>query len=170
MPQSASVDWDFPTTVQDVVMMGTYGQLGWLRRAGSDQRRQVADALEQTGIADLGDRQIGQLSGGQRQRVFLARALVQAPDVYFMDEPFQGVDAKSQRAIVSVLHSLRQQGRTVIIVHHDLATVPDYCDHVTLLNRRVVASGPIGRAFTKQTVRTTYEVTAGDDAFLEFLP
>ena len=167
MPQSTSVDWDFPTTVLDVVTMGTYGSLGWLRRPGRAERARARGALEQTGIPDLAGRQIGELSGGQRQRVFLARTLVQSPDLYFMDEPFQGIDAKSQQAIVGVLHSLREQGKTVVMVHHDLATVRDYCDHVTLLNRRVVASGPADQAFTRETIRTAYEVTALDDAFVE---
>ncbi|MDR7165745.1 manganese/zinc/iron transport system ATP- binding protein [Pseudarthrobacter oxydans] len=168
MPQSTSVDWDFPTTVLDVVTMGTYGSLGWIRRPGKRELARAVAALEQTGIPDLASRQIGELSGGQRQRVFLARTLVQAPDLYFMDEPFQGIDAKSQQAIVSVLHTLREEGKTVVIVHHDLATVRDYCDHVTLLNRRVVASGPADESFTRENIRTAYEVTAGDDAFLEF--
>lgn len=168
MPQSTSVDWDFPTTVQDVVTMGTYGSLGWIRRPGRSERARAQAALEQTGIPELASRQIGELSGGQRQRVFLARTLVQAPDLYFMDEPFQGIDAKSQQAIVAVLHDLREQGKTVVIVHHDLATVRDYCDHVTLLNRRIVASGSAERSFTKENIRTTYDVTAGDDSFLQF--
>lgn len=168
MPQSMSVDWDFPTTVLDVVTMGTYGSLGWLRRPGKAERARAMAALEQTGIPELAARQIGELSGGQRQRVFLARTLAQEPDLYFMDEPFQGIDAKSQQAIVNVLHSLRARGKTVVIVHHDLATVRDYCDHVTLLNRRIVASGAAARAFTKDNIRTAYDVTAEDDAFLEF--
>lgn len=169
MPQSTSVDWDFPTTVLDVVTMGTYGNLGWLRRPGKAERRRAEAALEQTGIPELARRQIGELSGGQRQRVFLARALVQAPELYFMDEPFQGIDAKSQQAIVDVLHSLREQGRTVVIVHHDLATVRDYCDHVTLLNGRIIASGPAEESFTAANIRTTYDVAAGDEMFLEFI-
>lgn len=168
MPQSTTVDWDFPTTVLDVVTMGTYGALGWIRRAGKAERFRAMAALEQTGIPELAARQIGELSGGQRQRVFLARTLVQAPDLYFMDEPFQGIDAKSQKAIVTVMHELREQGRTVVIVHHDLATVRDYCDYVTLLNRSIIASGPAAESFTKDNIRTTYDVTAGDDTFLEF--
>lgn len=168
MPQSTSVDWDFPTTVLDVVTMGTYGSLGWIKRPGKAERARAVAALEQTGIPELSSRQIGELSGGQRQRVFLARALVQAPDLYFMDEPFQGIDAKSQQAIVSVLDSLRNQGKTVVIVHHDLATVRDFCDHVTLLNRRIIASGPVGEAFTRESIRTAYEVTAGDDSSFSF--
>ena len=169
MPQSTSVDWDFPTTVLDVVTMGTYGSLGWFRRPGKTERDRALAALEQTGIPALASRQIGELSGGQRQRVFLARTLVQSPDLYFMDEPFQGIDAKSQQAIVTVLHSLRAQGKTVVIVHHDLATVREYCDQVTLLNRRIVASGPADESFTKDNIRAAYEVTAQDDDFLEFV-
>lgn len=156
MPQTASVDWDFPATVSEVVMMGTYGRLGWLRRPGSEQRAEVSRALEQTGMEQFASRQIGELSGGQRQRVFLARALVQAPDVYLMDEPFQGVDALSQRAIIKVLHGLRSAGRTVIVVHHDLATVADFCDQVTLLNERVIASGPVEKIFTDAAILRTY--------------
>ncbi|HMR48051.1 MAG TPA: metal ABC transporter ATP-binding protein [Arachnia sp.] len=168
MPQSTSVDWDFPTTVLDVVTMGTYGSLGWIRRPGRSERERAVAALAQTGIPELAGRQIGELSGGQRQRVFLARTLVQAPDLYIMDEPFQGIDAKSQQAIVTVLHTLREQGKTVVIVHHDLATVRDYCDHVTLLNRRIVASGPVDTSFTRENIRTAYEVTSDDDTFAEF--
>lgn len=168
MPQSTSVDWDFPATVLDVVTMGTYGSLGWIRRARASHRACALAALERTGISELASRQIGELSGGQRQRVFLARTLAQAPDLYFMDEPFAGVDARSQQAIVTVLHNLRTQGKTVVIVHHDLATVRDYCDHVTLLNRHIVASGPAEQAFTKDNIRLTYDVTCGDDDFLAF--
>lgn len=168
MPQSTSVDWDFPTTVLDVVTMGTYGDLGWIRRPGRRERDRARAALEQTGIPELASQQIGELSGGQRQRVFLARTLVQAPDLYFMDEPFQGIDAKSQQAIVTVLHALREQGRTVVIVHHDLASVRDYCDHVTLLNRRIVATGPAEKTFTRANIRIAYDVGDGSDAFLEF--
>lgn len=168
MPQAASVDWDFPTTVLDAVTMGTYGRLGWIRRPGRAERTRAREALERTGIAELADRQIGELSGGQRQRVFLARTLAQAPDVYFMDEPFQGVDAKSEQAIMAVLHALRQQGSTVVMVHHDLATVRRYCDQVTLLNRRVIASGPVDQVFTAPNIRATYDVTEGDGFLLEF--
>lgn len=157
MPQHTGVDWDFPTTVRDVVLMGTYGRLGWLRRPGRVERTQAAEAMSQTGITELADRQIGQLSGGQRQRVFLARMLAQQADLYFMDEPFQGVDAFSQQAIVDVLHQLRAKGRTIVLVHHDLGTVPEYCDQVTLLNQgRVVSSGDIGTHFTADLIRAAY--------------
>lgn len=158
MPQSTSVDWDFPTTVLDVVTMGTYGELGWFRRPGKRERERARYALEQVGMSSLTRRQIGELSGGQRQRVFLARALVQEPDLFFMDEPFQGIDAVSQEAIVGVLHEIRERGKTVVIVHHDLATVKEYCDHVTLLNRTIMASGPVDEVFTDENIRTTYEV------------
>lgn len=168
MPQHASVDWDFPTTVLDVVTMGTYGRLGWLRRPGKEERERALVALEQTGIQDLAGRQIGELSGGQRQRVFLSRALVQEPDLYIMDEPFQGVDAKSQRAIVEVLHAIRREGNTVVLVHHDLASVRAYCDQVSLLNVRLIASGPVDEVFTLDNVRETYDVATDDDSFLGF--
>ena len=167
MSQSTSVDWDFPTTVIDLVTMGTYGELGWIRRPGKAERARAMAALEQTGIPELASRQIGELSGGQRQRAFLARTLVQAPDLYFMDEPFQGIDAKSQQAMVDVLKDLSAQGKTIVIVHHHLATVRDYCDHVTLLNVSVVASGPADEAFTKENIRTAYEAREGAEAFLE---
>ena len=167
MPQSTSVDWDFPTTVIDLVTMGTYGDLGWIRRPGKRERARAMAALEQTGIPDLAARQIGELSGGQRQRAFLARTLVQAPDLYFMDEPFQGIDAKSQQAMVDVLRALSAEGKTIVIVHHHLGTVRDYCDQVTLLNGSIVASGPVDVVFTKDNIRTAYEVRDGAEAFLE---
>ena len=124
VPQRASVDWEFPTTVADVVTMGTYGQLGWFRRPGHRQHEATRDALDRVGMTPFAGRQISQLSGGQQQRVFLARALVQEAPVYFMDEPFQGVDAPTELAIVEILKELRAQGRTVLVVHHDLSTVP----------------------------------------------
>lgn len=167
MPQSTTVDWDFPTTVQDVATMGTYGRLGWIRRPGKAERSRAYEALEKTGMAKYAARQIGELSGGQRQRVFLARALVQDPDLYFMDEPFQGIDAKSQQAIVTVLHALRERGKTVVMVHHDLATVRDYCDHVALINRQVIAAGPTNEVFTKSNVRATYDATPDEGTFFE---
>ena len=163
VPQRGSVDWDFPTDVLDVVTMGRYGALGWLRRPGRRERAAAEAALEQVGLSHLARRQIGQLSGGQQQRVFLARALVQDAQVYLMDEPFQGVDATRERAIVALLQQLRSQGRTVVAVHHDLQTVPEYFDAVTLLNVRRVASGPVDRVFTDENLRATY---GGRDAVL----
>jgi manganese/zinc/iron transport system ATP- binding protein len=156
VPQRGTVDWDFPTTVKDVVMMGTYGRLGWLRRPGRKERADADDALKRVGMADLVDRQISQLSGGQQQRVFLARALVQDAPVYLMDEPFQGVDAVTERAIVEILRELRSRGRTVLVVHHDLHTVPGYFDWVMVLNVRKVASGPVAEAFTPDNLRAAY--------------
>ncbi|HST61895.1 MAG TPA: metal ABC transporter ATP-binding protein [Longimicrobium sp.] len=156
VPQRGSVDWDFPTSVLDVVMMGCYGKLGWLRRPGRKEREAAMAALAQVGMQDFAERQISQLSGGQQQRVFLARALVQNAGLYLMDEPFQGVDAKTERAIVTVLQQLREAGKTVVVVHHDLETVPEYFDWVTLLNVRVVASGPVAEAFTPANLRAAY--------------
>ena len=156
VPQRGSVDWDFPTSVLDVVTMGTYGRLGWLRRPGAAEKARAMEALGQVGMADFAERQIAQLSGGQQQRVFLARALVQAADVYFMDEPFQGVDATTERAIVGLLQRLRAEGKTVLVVHHDLSTVPEYFDWVLLLNVRRIAAGPVAEAFTEESLRRTY--------------
>jgi manganese/zinc/iron transport system ATP- binding protein len=156
VPQRNSVDWDFPTTALDVVMMGLYGKLGWLRRPDRSARQAALTALEQVGMAALAERQISQLSGGQQQRVFLARALAQNADLYFMDEPFAAVDAVTERAIVNLLRILRDQGKTVIVVHHDLQTVAEYFDWVTLLNVEVIASGTVQSAFTEENIRRTY--------------
>ncbi len=163
VPQRGTVDWDFPTSVLDVVMMGCYGTLGWGRRPGRRERTRGMEALENVGMLDFADRQISQLSGGQQQRVFLARALVQDAQVYFMDEPFQGVDATTERAIVALLQDLRAAGKTVVAVHHDLQTVADYFDSVTLLNVRRIASGPVEKVFTEQNLRLAY---GGRVAFL----
>ena len=156
VPQRGSVDWDFPTTVQDVVTMGTYGRLGWLRRPGAKEHLDALEALGRVGMADFAMRQISQLSGGQQQRTFLARALVQDAPVYLMDEPFQGVDSVTERAIVEILRELRSRGRTVLVVHHDLQTVAEYFDWVTLLNVRRIASGPVAEAFTPENLRAAY--------------
>jgi manganese/zinc/iron transport system ATP- binding protein len=156
VPQRGTVDWDFPTTVLDVVMMGRYGALGWFRRPGRAEREAALAALGQVGMDEFADRQISQLSGGQQQRVFLARALVQDAQVYLMDEPFQGVDATTEHAIVALLQDLREQGRTVVAVHHDLQTVAEYFDSVTLLNVRRIASGPVEETFTEENLRLTY--------------
>jgi manganese/zinc/iron transport system ATP- binding protein len=156
VPQRGSVDWDFPTTVIDVVMMGLYGRLGWFRRPGRRERELAMYALEQVELADFAGRQISQLSGGQQQRTFLARALVQDARIYFMDEPFAAVDAVTERAIVAILRELRARGKTVVVVHHDLQTVAEYFDWVTLLNVEIVASGPVGTTFTPDNLRRTY--------------
>ncbi|MFW6212107.1 MAG: metal ABC transporter ATP-binding protein [Spirochaetota bacterium] len=162
VPQRGSVDWDFPTTVLDVVMMGLYGRVGWMRRLGKREREIAMGALSQVGLEELASRQISQLSGGQQQRTFLARALVQDADLYFMDEPFAAVDALTEKAIIAILHELRSRGKTVIVVHHDLQTVADYFDWVALLNVSVVSVGPVSEAFTQELIERTYggEVTA----------
>jgi manganese/zinc/iron transport system ATP- binding protein len=156
VPQRRTVDWDFPTNVLDVVLMGRYGALGWVRRPGRNDRERALEALEQVGMAHLAHRQISQLSGGQQQRAFLARALVQDARVYLMDEPFAGVDATTERAIVELLQRLRADGRTVVCVHHDLQTVAEYFDWATLLNVRRIASGPVDEVFTDENLRLTY--------------
>jgi manganese/zinc/iron transport system ATP- binding protein len=163
VPQRGSVDWDFPTNVLDVVMMGRYGDLGWLRRPGRSEKDAAFKALEKVDMLDYAGRQISQLSGGQQQRVFLARALAQDAKIYIMDEPFQGVDATTERAIVALLQDLRQAGKTVLVVHHDLQTVPEYFDWATLLNVRRIASGPVAQVFNEQNLRLTY---GGRVAFL----
>lgn len=156
VPQRTSVDWDFPASALDVVTMGLYGRLGWLRRAGRRERAAALGCLERVGMADFAGRQISELSGGQQQRVFLARALAQEADLTFMDEPFAGVDAVTEKAIVDVLRDLRAQGRTVVAVHHDLDTVRDYFDRVALLNVGLVSSGPTASAFTPEHLRAAY--------------
>ena len=156
VPQRSAVDWDFPTTALDVVQMGRYGHLGWFRRPGRRERELAMDALARVGLADLAERQIARLSGGQQQRVFLARALVQDADVYFLDEPMAGVDAPTERAIVDLLQELRDAGRTLIVVHHDLSTVRDYFDWLVVLNVRVIAQGPVDRVYTAANLRRAY--------------
>ena len=156
VPQRESVDWDFPTSALDVVAMGLYGQVGWFKRLTRAHRQRALDCLEHVGIRHLADRQISQLSGGQQQRVFLARALAQDSRLYLMDEPFAGVDATTERAILGLLKELRDNGRTVVAVHHDLQTVAEYFDHVVLLNMRLVASGPISTTFNDENLQRTY--------------
>jgi manganese/zinc/iron transport system ATP- binding protein len=156
VPQRESVDWDFPATALDVVLMGTYGQLGWFKRIGKAERERALAALAQMEIDHLANRQISQLSGGQQQRTFLARALVQQADLYLMDEPFAAVDAATEKAIVHLMRQLQNQGKTIIVVHHDLHTVPEYFDFLVLLNLRLVAAGPMSEVFTKDNLQKTY--------------
>ena len=156
VPQRAAVDWDFPTRVIDVVLMGLYRELGLLRLVTNRHRAKAMACLERVGMQDFADRQIGRLSGGQQQRVFLARALAQDADLYLLDEPFAGVDAATERAIIAVLQSLKEDGKTVVCVHHDLATVTEYFDHVLLVNVRKIADGPVLRTFTPDTLQATY--------------
>ena len=156
IPQRNSVDWDFPTTVIDVVLMGRYGHLGWFSRPGVTDVQLAKKALEEVGMEDFFDRQINQLSGGQQQRVFLARALVQDAELYFMDEPFVGVDIATEKAIVNLLKVLRSKGKTVIVVHHDLQTLKEYFDWVLLLNVRKIACGPVKDVLTPKHLQLTY--------------
>ena len=156
VPQRESVDWDFPISVLDVVTMGLYGKIGWCMPVRRKHREAAREALERVGIGELANRQISQLSGGQQQRTFLARALVQDADLYLMDEPFAAVDAATEKAIVQILREMQQAGKTTLVIHHDLHTVPEYFDSVVLLNMRVVASGPTESVFTRENLEKTY--------------
>ena len=156
VPQRESVDWDFPTDALDVVTMGRYGKLGWLKRPSQKDKEIARQCLEKVGMSEYSNRQISQLSGGQQQRVFLARALAQEAELYFMDEPFVGVDAATEKAIIALLNSLKNQGKTVLVVHHDLNTVKEYFDWVMLLNVSLVDVGPTEDIFTTEALQKTY--------------
>jgi manganese/zinc/iron transport system ATP- binding protein len=156
VPQRSGIDWDFPTTVLDVVVMGRYGRLGWLRRPGKAAYDHARQALEQVGMIDFQDRPIARLSGGQQQRTFLARALAQDADVMLLDEPMAGVDATSERAILEVLKNVRSQGRTVLVVHHDLQTVRTTFDWLMLLNVRAIAQGPVDEVYNPTNLEAAY--------------
>lgn len=156
VPQRESVDWDFPINALEVVAMGMYGKLGWFRPVTRSVRERALAALETVDMAGYAQRQISQLSGGQQQRVFLARALAQEADIYFMDEPFAAVDAATERAIVQLLYKLRAQGKTCLVVHHDLATVEQYFDWTVLLNMRIVAAGPTAEVYNLKNLTKTY--------------
>jgi manganese/zinc/iron transport system ATP- binding protein len=156
VPQRETVDWNFPINVKDLVLMGRYAHLKIFQRPSVDDKKRVQQALDQVGMLPYADRQISQLSGGQQQRVFLARALTQDADIYFMDEPFAGVDASTESAILELLRELRSAGKTVVVVHHDLQTVSDYFDWVMLLNLRMIAFGPMESSFTRENLKKTY--------------
>jgi manganese/zinc/iron transport system ATP- binding protein len=156
VPQRAAVDWDFPARALDVVLMGMYRRTGLLGRVGKAETATAMDCLSRLGMADFATRQIGALSGGQQQRVFLARALAQGAELYLLDEPFAGVDAATETAIVTLLKSLRDEGRSIVAVHHDLSTVSAYFDRVLLLNRRTIAEGPVATTFRQEAVARTY--------------
>ncbi|QDT09790.1 metal ABC transporter ATP-binding protein [Planctomycetes bacterium K23_9] len=156
VPQRESVDWQFPVSALDVVTMGLYDDIGWFFPVRKKHRARALEALDRVGIADLANRQISQLSGGQQQRTFLARALVQDADLYLMDEPFAAVDAATERAIVEILRDLKKREKTAVVIHHDLQTVPEYFDHVILLNMRVVSHGPVSETFTSENLQKTY--------------
>jgi len=156
VPQRSTLSWDFPTDVIDVVTMGTYGRVGWFRRSGAVEKAEAMAALEQVEMTNFARRPIAALSGGQQQRVLLARALVQGAPIYILDEPFQGVDAPTERAIIEVLNGLADQGKTIVVVHHDLQTIPEYFDAVLLLNVRAIDSGPVAEVFTEENLRLTF--------------
>lgn len=156
VPQRNSVDWDFPTTLFDVVEMGCYGRVGLFKRVNKEEKVKVLKAIEQVGMLDFKDRQISELSGGQQQRTFIARALVQEADIYLMDEPFQGVDSTTEKSIVNILKKLKSDGKTLLVVHHDLQTVPTYFESVTFINKTVIASGKVKEVFTQENIDKAY--------------
>jgi manganese/iron transport system ATP-binding protein len=156
VPQAEDVDWNFPVLVEDVVMMGRYGHMGFLRIAGTQDKRAVREALERVGMMEYRFRQIGELSGGQRKRVFLARSLAQNADIILLDEPFTGVDVKSESAIVALMRDMRSEGRLLFVSTHNLGSVPDFCDHVVLINRTIVASGPTEMTFTQANLAKAF--------------
>jgi len=156
VPQRESVDWDFPVSAFEVTLMGRYGHIGWVKRPSAEDKEIAYASLQKVGMAEFADRQISQLSGGQQQRVFLARALAQDARIYLMDEPFAGVDASTERAIIQLLTELQKQEKTIIVVHHDLQTVSTYFDWLMMLNMRVVAAGPVKKVFTQDNLNKTY--------------
>lgn len=163
VPQRGSVDWDFPTSVLDVVMMGRYGHLGWFKRPSKLDRELALECLDKVGMSDFINRQISQLSGGQQQRVFIARAFIQDASIYLMDEPFAGVDAATEKSIIELLRDLKKQGKTVICVHHDLQTLKEYFEWTFLLNVRAVDLGKVEDVLTEENLKRTY---GGRSAFL----
>jgi manganese/zinc/iron transport system ATP- binding protein len=156
VPQRESVDWDFPVSVMDVVLMGRYGKIGLLKRPRKADMDVAMDCLKKVGMESFANRQIAQLSGGQQQRTFLARALAQQADLYFMDEPFAGVDAATEKAIITLLQGMTEANKTVIVVHHDLQSVTNYFNWVILLNTRLIANGPTETTFTQKNLQETY--------------
>jgi manganese/zinc/iron transport system ATP- binding protein len=170
VPQRESVDWDFPVNALDVVAMGLYRKIGWITPVSRRHKDKAMESLEKVGMTPYAKRQISQLSGGQQQRVFLARALAQDARVYMMDEPFVGVDVATERAIVALLKELKDAGKTCLVVHHDLQTVPSYFDYVVLLNMRVVAHGSTEEVFTEDNLKKTYggKLTLLSDAIYAF--
>jgi manganese/zinc/iron transport system ATP- binding protein len=156
VPQRESVDWDFPITVLDLVLMGRYGRLGWIRRPKTEDIEAAMRVLETVGLAALAHRQISQLSGGQQQRVFLARALLQDAEIYLMDEPFAGIDAATEAVLVYLLQQLKKEGKTVMVVHHDLNTLESYFTWIIMLNLRLIACGPTTEVLTTEMLARTY--------------
>jgi manganese/iron transport system ATP-binding protein len=156
VPQSEEVDWNFPVLVEDVVTMGRYGHMGFLRIPSRDDRRRIDEALERVGMSAFRTRQIGELSGGQKKRVFLARALAQEGRVILLDEPFTGVDVTTEEAIVALLRELSAEGRAMLVSTHDLGSVPSFCDHVALVDRTVLAAGPTAQVFTRANLERAF--------------
>jgi manganese/zinc/iron transport system ATP- binding protein len=159
VPQRAAVDWDFPASALDVAAMGLYGRIGWFRPVLKGHKHEALHALDQVGMADLAQRPIGALSGGQQQRVFFARALLQDADILLLDEPLAGVDARTEEVLFGLMASLRDGGRTIAVVHHDLDTVKTHFDHVALINRTLIAAGDVGTTFTPANIARTYGAT-----------
>jgi ABC-type Mn2+/Zn2+ transport system ATPase subunit len=157
VPQRGSVDWDFPITVREVALMGRYGNCPWWRNLSADDYKHADEALEMVRMTEFRDRQIGQLSGGQQQRVFMARAMAQGADILLLDEPFAGVDAATERAILDVLERTRAAGKTLVVVHHDLATAAEYFDRIILLKQRMFAFGPPGVVLQPELLSEVYE-------------
>lgn len=157
VPQKNSVDWDFPATVFDIVEMGCYGKIGFLKKVNKKYKEKVKNAIKKVKMEKFESRQIGELSGGQQQRIFLARALVQDAEIYIMDEPFQGVDIKTEKEIINILKELRDKGKTIIVVHHDLNTIEEYFDYVTFINGEIIESGPVSSIFNEENIKKTYK-------------
>lgn len=160
--QKESVNWQFPTTVSDVVLMGTYRELGWFKRPGKTQKDKANQAMKQLGILDLANKEIASLSGGQQQRVFLARMLCQDADIIFLDEPLVGIDKKSEQIIMNILNQLKEEGKTIIVVHHDLSTIEKYFDYLVLVNHKIVTSGYVKDIFTPDNINQAYGEFNGD--------
>ncbi|MDN3670742.1 metal ABC transporter ATP-binding protein [Echinicola jeungdonensis] len=156
VPQRESVDWDFPASALDIVMMGTYHKLGLFKRPGKKEKILALDCLEKVNMKAFANRQISELSGGQQQRVFIARALAQQADIYFMDEPFAGVDMSTEKALVQLFQEMTQEGKTVIVVHHDIYSAGKYFDWLIMLNMHLIASGPTNQVLTEELLTKTY--------------
>lgn len=157
VPQNETVDWDFPVSVHDVVMMGRYGSQNMFRMVSEEDMTKVSEALHKVGMYDYRDRQIGELSGGQRKRVFVARALAQGAEVLLLDEPFAGIDAKSEKTLTDLLLSLKGEGKTIVLCTHELTSLSEYCDHVALVKKTVIAYGPTSEVFTRELVSQTFD-------------
>ncbi|WJY27914.1 MULTISPECIES: metal ABC transporter ATP-binding protein [Sporosarcina] len=165
VPQRSNIDWNFPIVVKDTVLLGTYPKLGLFRRPSKQDKAWAMDCLKQVGMQDFADRQIGELSGGQQQRVFLARALAQKADYFFLDEPFVGIDVSSEEVIINILRKLKEQGKTVFVVHHDLSKVKSYFDELILMNRELIGAGPVDQVFQERNMTRAYNrpMTMFDD-------